>query len=90
MGTVGYFAEEIERGLLRVHPKLRKTAIRKLAATAAALQTQTANTAAWAAVLPRDTERADMRLQWISEDVAEDVVAHGGCWFGRKVRSLCG
>lgn len=40
---------------------------RKLAATVAAvLQTQTANTAAWAAVLPVETERADMRLQWIA------------------------
>jgi len=67
VGTVGYLAEEIERGLRRVHPELRKTVTRKLAATVAAvLQTQTANTAAWAAVLPIETARADMRLQWIA------------------------
>jgi hypothetical protein len=73
VGTVGHPAEEIERGLRRVHPGLRKTVTRKLAATVAAvLQTQTANTAntantaARAAVLPIETERADMRLQWIA------------------------
>lgn len=62
MGTVGHLAEEIERGLRRVHPGLRKTVTRKLAATVAAvLQTQAANTAARAAVLPIETERDDMR-----------------------------
>ena len=75
MGTVGHLAEEIERGLRRAHPKLRKTVIGKLAATvAAALQAQTANTAAWAAVLPMDTERADMRLQWIARLLGNDLV----------------
>jgi hypothetical protein len=75
MGTVGHLAEEIEQGLRRAHPKLRKTVIGKLAATvAAALQTQTANTAAWAAVLPRETERADMRYQWIARLLANDRV----------------
>jgi hypothetical protein len=65
MSTVGHLAAEIECGLRRAHPKLRKTVIRKLAArVAAALQRQTANTAAWAAVLPIGTERADMRSQW--------------------------
>jgi hypothetical protein len=68
-------AEEIESGLRRVHPELRKTVIRKLAATvAAALQTQTANTAAWAAVLPIGPERADMRSQWIARLLANDRV----------------
>ena len=38
-------AEEIERGLQRMHPGLRKTVKRELAATVAAVrQTQTANT----------------------------------------------
>jgi hypothetical protein len=70
MGTVGHLAEQIKRGLRRLHPGLHKTVTRKLAATVAAvtavLQTQTANTAARAAVLPIETERADMRLQWIA------------------------
>jgi hypothetical protein len=75
VGTVSHLAEEVERGLRQAHPKLRKTVIGKLAATvAAALQTQTANTADWAAVLPRDTERADMRLQWISRLLANERV----------------
>lgn len=75
MGTVGYLAEEIERGLRRVHPGLRKTVTRKLAATVAAvLQTQTANTAAWAAVLPIETERADMRLQWVARLLANPLM----------------
>ena len=75
MGTVGHLAEEIERGLCRAHPRRRKTVIGKLAATvAAALQAQTASTAAWAAVLPRDTERADMHLQWIARLLGNDPV----------------
>lgn len=60
-------ADEIEQGLRRVHPRLRKTIVTKLArAVAAVIQTQTANTAAWAAVLPIETERADMRMQWLA------------------------
>lgn len=75
MGTVRHLAEEIGSGLRRVHPDLRKTVTRKLAATVAAvLQAQTANTAAWAAVLPIDTERADMRLQWIARLLANRLV----------------
>lgn len=67
MGTVASLSEEIAQGLRRAHPRLRKTLIRKLAVCiAAVIQTQTANTAAWAAVLPLETERADMRLQWIA------------------------
>lgn len=67
MGTVAYLADEIEQGLRRVHPRLRKTIVTKLArAVAAVIQTQTANTAAWAAVLPIETERADMRMQWLA------------------------
>jgi hypothetical protein len=75
VGTVKRLAEEIKRGLHRVHPGLRKTVTRKLAVTVAAvLQTQTANTAAWAAVLPIDTERDDMRLQWIARLLGNPLV----------------
>lgn len=38
------------------------------------LQTQTANTAAWAAVLPFETERADMRLRWIARLLANPLL----------------
>jgi len=71
MGTVASLSEEIARGLQRTHPGLRKTLVKKLApCIAAVMQTQTANTAAWAAVLPIETERADMRLQWIARLLA--------------------
>jgi hypothetical protein len=52
--------EGIERGLRQVHPKLRETVTRRLAATVAA-------------VLPRDTERADMRLQWTARLLANEL-----------------
>ncbi len=38
------------------------------------MQTQTANTAAWAAVLPIETERDDMRLQWIARLLANPLL----------------
>jgi hypothetical protein len=75
LGTVASLAQEIERGLRQLHPGLRKTVVKKLAPTiAAVLQTQTANTAHWATVLPIETERADMRLQWIARLLANPLL----------------
>ena len=75
MGTVAYLAREIEHGLRRMHPRLRKTIVKKLApAIAAVIQTQTANTAQWAAVLPIATERTDMRQQWIARLLANRLL----------------
>ena len=75
MGTVAWLAAGLEAGLRRVHPRLRKTVVKKLAPTVAAvIQTQTANTAQWAAVLPVATERADMRLQWIARLLANPLL----------------
>ena len=75
MGTVASLAREIERGLRQIHPGLRKTVVKKLAPTiAAVMQTQTANTAQWATVLPIKTERADMRLQWIARLLANPLL----------------
>jgi hypothetical protein len=75
LGTVACLAAEIEQGLRRVHPRLRKTVVKKLAPTiAAVIQTQTANTAQWAAVLPIQTERTDMRMQWIARLLANPLV----------------
>jgi hypothetical protein len=49
--------------------------VKKLAPTiAAVMQTQTANTAQWATVLPIKTERADMRLQWIARLLANPLL----------------
>jgi hypothetical protein len=76
---VRHLAEEIERGLCRVHPGLCQTVTRKLAATVAAvLPTQTADTAAWAVVLAGETERADMRLQWIARLLANPLLDCAG------------
>jgi len=75
LGTASYLVREIEQGLREIHPNLRKTVVKKLAPTVAAvLQTQTANTVAWAAVLPIKTERTDMRLQWISRLLANPLL----------------
>jgi Transposase DDE domain len=75
MGTVSYLAEEVKRGLERIHSTLRRTVTRKLAAVVAAVvQTQTANTAVWATVLPIETERPDMRLQWIARLLANPLL----------------
>lgn len=75
LGTVACLAAEIEQGLRRVHPGLRKAVVKKLALTiAAVIQTQTANTAQWATVLPIPTERADKRLQWIARLLANPLL----------------
>lgn len=66
MGTVKRLAEEVERGLGETPPGLRKTVIKKLAlAVGAMLEGQTPNTVELATLLPLETERQDMREQWL-------------------------
>jgi hypothetical protein len=66
MGSVKRLAEEVERGLGAALPKLRKTVVRKLAlAVGAMLEGQTPNTVELANLLPLETERQDMREQWL-------------------------
>jgi hypothetical protein len=66
MGTVRQLATEIERGLREAHPTLRKTVVTKVALTVGAiLEAQTPNTVELANLLPLDTERQDMREQWL-------------------------
>ena len=66
MGTVRRLAEEVGRGLKAALPRLRKTVVRKLAlAVGAMIEVRTPNTAELANVLPLDTERQDMREQWL-------------------------
>jgi hypothetical protein len=66
MSTVKRLAEEVERGLREVHPGLRKTVVRKLAlAVGAMIEGRTPNTVELANLLPLDTERQDMREQWL-------------------------
>lgn len=66
MGTVKRLAEEVERGLRDTHPKLRKTVVSKLSlAVGAMLEGQTPNTVELANLLPLETERQDIREQWL-------------------------
>lgn len=66
MGTVKKLAEEVQRGLDEIHPKLRKTVRSKLAlAVGAMLEGRTPNTTELANLLPLKTERQDMREQWL-------------------------
>jgi hypothetical protein len=66
MGTVKRLAEEVARGLGETHPGLRQTVIKKLAlAVGAMLAGQTPNTVELANLLPLETERQDMREQWL-------------------------
>jgi hypothetical protein len=66
MGTVAYLAQAIREGLKEAHPDLGKTLLRKLPlAVAAMLEAQTANTRAVANLLPLESERLDMREQWL-------------------------
>jgi len=66
MGTVKKLADEVERGLAAALPGLRKTVVGKLAlAVGAMIEGQTPNTAELANLLPLETERQDMREQWL-------------------------
>ena len=66
MGTVKRLAEEVERGLREIHPKLRKTVVSKLSlAVGAMIEGRTPNTVELANLLPLNTERQDMREQWL-------------------------
>lgn len=66
MGTVWRLAEEVGRGLNAALPKLRKTVVKKVAlAVGAMIEVRSPNTAELANVLPLDTDRQDMREQWL-------------------------
>lgn len=59
-------AEEVGRGLNAALPKLRKTVVKKVAlAVGAMIEVRSPNTAELANVLPLDTDRQDMREQWL-------------------------
>jgi hypothetical protein len=76
MSTIRQLATEIEAGLRAAHPTLRKTVITKLAlAVGAVLEAQTPNTAELANLLPLDTERQDMREQWLRRLLKNPLVS---------------
>jgi hypothetical protein len=66
MGAVRKLADEVERGLAGALPGLRKMGVKKLAlAVGAMIEGQTPNTVALANLLPLETERQDVREQWL-------------------------
>lgn len=76
MGTVRKLAEEVERGLGKAHPGLRKTVVKKLAlAVGAMIEGQTPNTVELANLLPLGTERQDMREQWLRRLLKNPLLA---------------
>ena len=79
MGTVRRLAEEVGRGLRTALPKLRKTVVDKLAlAVGAMIEVRTPNTAELANVLPLDTERQDMREQWLRRLLKNPLLSSSG------------
>ena len=73
VGTVAHLAQTIREGLKEAHPDLGKTLLRKLPlAVAAMMEAQTANTRAVANLLPLESERLDMREQWLRRLLAND------------------
>ena len=93
MGTVRQLAIEIEAGLRVAHPTLRKTVITKLAlAVAAVLQAQTPNTVELANLLPLETERQDMREQWLRRLLKNPLVSSVGVlepWARQALAMAC-
>ena len=66
MSTVKKLSEEIAQGLNELLPNLNKPVIRKLSlAVGAMIEGQTPNTVELSNLLPLDTERQDMREQWM-------------------------
>ena len=66
MNRVTRLSEEIHRSFEEAPPQLRKTLLKKLPlAVAAMLEARTPNTQELIVSLPVETERADMREQWL-------------------------
>ena len=75
VGSIQYFAEAIKEDLSEVLPNQRKTQRDKLSLLVATmLHVRSANTMDLAASLPLATERIDMRYQWISRFLANELV----------------
>ena len=67
MGSVMKLAEAFRIGLKQAHPKLRRSFLKKIPlAVAAILEARTANTMMIASFLPLESERLDMRAQWLT------------------------
>lgn len=66
MSTVKRIAEEVTQGLNQLLPALNKPVVRKLSlAVGAMIEGQTPNTVELSNLLPLDSDRQDMREQWL-------------------------
>jgi hypothetical protein len=75
VGSIQHLAEAIKEDLLEVLPHQRKTQRDKLSLLVATmLHVRSANTMDLAASLPIATERIDMRYQWISRFLGNELV----------------
>lgn len=75
MCTINHLAEEVSGGLRSVLPDLNKSPLGKLSlCVAGVLEVQTCNTMDIAAVLPLETDRIDMRYQWLSRFLGTHTV----------------
>ena len=73
MSSVQTLSEEIYHGLFQHLPSLKKSPRKKLSyCIAAILEVQTCNTMEIANVIPLETERLDMRYQWLSRFLSTD------------------
>jgi hypothetical protein len=75
VGSIQHLTEAIKEDLLKVLPNQRKTQRDKLSLLVATmLHVRSANTMDLAASLPIATERIDMRYQWISRFLSNELV----------------
>jgi len=93
MSTVRRLAEEIAEGLNHLLPDMNKPVVRKLSlAVGAMIEGQTPNTVELSNLLPLNTERQDMREQWLRRLLkspalrCERVMAPFACEVLRKAR----
>ena len=75
MGKIEKLAVEIRCGLEEAIPGMRKTILKKLPlAVAAMIEARTPNTLELSTLLPLETERADMREQWLRRLLTNPLV----------------
>ena len=79
MGKTNKLADEVRLGLEEALPGMRKTILKKLPlAVAAMIEARTPNTMELSTLLPLETERADMREQWLRRLLTNRLISSGG------------
>ena len=78
MGTIAHLAETIRAGIREALPGLGKGLLKKLPlAVAAMMEARTANTRMVANLLPLESERLDMREQWLRRLLSHERLESG-------------